>query len=98
MIDSFIDKDYPSLESLYKYLHSHPELSYNEVDTSQRIAEELRKVGYELTEKIGKYANPSRISYGIVAVMKNGNGPTVLVRTDMDALPVEEKTGLPYAS
>lgn len=97
-INSSIDKEYPSLDSLYEYLHSHPELSYNEANTSQRIAEELRKSGYEVTEKVGKFANPSRTSYGLVATMKNGEGLTVLVRTELDALPVEEKTGLPYAS
>lgn len=97
-IDSFIDKEYASLETLYHYLHSNPELSYNEAKTSERIAEELRKLGFEVTEKVGKYTDPSRIGYGVVAVMKNGSGPTVLVRTDLDALPVEEKTGLPYAS
>jgi amidohydrolase len=97
-IESSIDKDYPSLESLYKYLHSHPELSYNEANTSRRVAEELQKAGYEITEKVGKFADASRTSYGIVALMKNGTGPTILVRTDLDALPVEEKTGLPYAS
>jgi amidohydrolase len=97
-VDSLINKEYPSLESLYKDLHSHPELSYDEVNTSAKIAGELRKLGFEVTEKFGKYLDPKRTSYGIVAVMKNGNGPTVMVRTDLDGLPMEEKTGLPYAS
>ena len=97
-VDSLINKEYPSLESLYKDLHTHPELSYDEVNTSAKIAEELRKLGFEVTEKFGKYLDPKRTSYGIVAVMKNGSGPTVMVRTDLDGLPMEEKTGLPYAS
>src|SRR6516162_5256867 len=79
-----------SLETLYKHLHSHPELSYQEEKTSARVAKELKDIGFEVTEKFG--------GYGVVAVFKNGQGPTVLVRTDMDALPVVERTGLPYAS
>ncbi len=97
-VDSLINKEYPSLESLYKDLHAHPELSYDEINTSARIAKELRALGFEITEKFGKYLDPKRTSYGIVAVMKNGNGPTVMVRTDLDGLPIDEKTGLPYAS
>ena len=97
-IDSLIEKEYSSLDALYKHLHTNPELSYHEVNTSVRIAEELRKAGFEVTEKFGEYPDPKLTGYGIVAVMKNGKGPTVLVRTDLDALPLEEKTGLPYAS
>jgi len=97
-LDSLVNKEYPSLEELYKFLHSHPELSYFEANTSARIAKELRDAGYEVTDHFGKYKDPSLTSYGLVAVLKNGQGPTVLVRTDLDALPVEEKTGLPYAS
>ena len=97
-IDSIIQKEYGSLENLYKHLHSNPELSYQEEKTSARIAEELRKLGFEVTEKFGTYQEPNRTAYGIVAVMKNGPGPTVMVRTDLDGLPMEEKTGLPYAS
>lgn len=78
------------LETLYKHLHSHPELSLKEEETSTRMARELKELGFEITEKVGKT--------GVVAVLKNGSGPTVLVRTDMDALPVTEDTGLPYAS
>jgi len=97
-LDSLVNKEYPSLDELYKYLHSHPELSYFENNTSVKIAKELRNAGYEVTDHFGKYQDPTLTSYGIVAVLKNGQGPRVLVRTDMDALPVEEKTGLPYAS
>jgi amidohydrolase len=87
---SVVDGMYPSLETLYKDLHAHPEIAFQEVKTAARLAEEMRKLGFEVTEKIGRT--------GVVAIYKNGAGPTVLVRTDMDALPMEEKTGLPYAS
>jgi hippurate hydrolase len=82
--------EYDSLEALYKHIHSHPELSYQEAATSARMAKELKDIGFDVTEKVG--------GYGVVGVLKNGEGPTVLVRTDMDALPVTEATGLPYAS
>lgn len=97
-VDSLIAKEYGSLEVLYKHLHSNPELSHHEAQTSKKIVEELQKLGFEITENFGQYSDPSKKAYGIVAVMKNGAGPTVLVRTDLDALPLEEKTGLPYAS
>jgi amidohydrolase len=88
----------PSLLAIYKDIHSHPELSTREEKTSALVAKELRATGCEVTENFGKYDNPNLKCYGVVGVMKNGTGPTVLVRTDMDALPVEEDTGLPYAS
>src|SRR5467141_616172 len=88
----------PSLLAIYKDIHSHPELSTREEKTSALVARELRATGCEVTENVGKYDNPNLKCYGIVGIMKNGTGPTVLVRTDMDALPVEEDTGLPYAS
>jgi len=88
----------PSLLAIYKGIHSHPELSGHEEKTSILMAKELRAVGCEVTENFGKYDNPNLKCYGVVGIMKNGTGPTVLVRTDMDALPVEEDTGLPYAS
>src|ERR1700730_18287893 len=88
----------PSLLAIYKGIHSHPELSGHEEKTSMLMAKELRAVGCEVTENFGKYDNPNLKCYGVVGIMKNGTGPTVLVRTDMDALPVEEDTGLPYAS
>jgi hippurate hydrolase len=68
------------------------------VKTAAFVAEELRTLGYTVTERIGRYRRPEWVGYGVIGVMKNGDGPTVLVRADMDALPVEEKTGLPYAS
>lgn len=97
-MESLIQRETASLEDLYKDLHVHPELSYFEERSSKRMAEELRKAGYDVTEGIGKYSDATRTSYGVVGVLKNGNGPTVLVRTDLDALPVKENTELPYAS
>jgi len=82
----------------YQHLHQNPELSTEEKETSAFVAGTLRKLGYDVTDHFGKYDRPDLASYGVVAVMKNGPGPTVYVRTDMDALPVTEKTGLPYAS
>src|SRR4030095_10686176 len=95
---SLADADLPSLLAIYKDIHSHPELSGHEERTAAVIAKELRAAGCQVTDHIGKYENPKLRGYGVVGVMKNGDGPTVLVRTDMDALPVEEDTGLPYAS
>jgi amidohydrolase len=92
-----VDSQVPALLAVYKDLHAHPELSQHEERTSAMLAEELRKAGYTVTEHVGRYADGSA-ARGIVAILKNGAGSTVLVRTDMDALPVEEKTGLPYAS
>jgi amidohydrolase len=95
---SLADAELPSLLAIYKDIHSHPELSGHEERTAALIAKELRAAGCQVTDHIGKYENPKLRGYGVVGVMKNGDGPTVLVRTDMDALPVEEDTGLPYAS
>jgi len=88
----------PSLLAIYKDIHSHPELSGHEERTATLVAKELRAAGCEVTENFGKYDDSKLKCYGVVGVMKNGGGPTVLVRTDMDALPVHEETGLPYAS
>jgi hippurate hydrolase len=85
-----LDQIYPQLDALYIDLHKNPELSMKEQRTSARMAEELRKLGYEVTAGVG--------GTGVVGVLRNGKGPTVLLRTELDALPVEEKTGLPYAS
>src|ERR1043165_8980176 len=95
---SLADAELPSLLTIYKDLHTHPELSGLEERTAALVAKELRAVGCQVTEHLGKYENSKLKPYGVVGVMKNGEGPTVLVRTDMDALPVEEETGLPYAS
>src|ERR1043166_8460113 len=95
---SLADAELPSLLAIYKNIHSHPELSGHEERTALLIAKELRAAGCQVTEHLGKYENSKLKGYGVMAVMKNGDGPTVLVRTDMDALPVEEETGLQYAS
>jgi amidohydrolase len=97
-LDSLIEAELPSLVATYKLLHAMPELSGQEEKTSALLAQELRSLGYAVTEDIGRYEHHSWPGYGIVAVLLNGKGPTVLVRADLDALPVEEKTGLPYAS
>ncbi|MBS0613184.1 MAG: amidohydrolase [Proteobacteria bacterium] len=92
-----VESQLPSLVQTYKHLHEHPELSHHEEQTSALLAGELRKAGYEVTEHVGKYPDGSP-SYGLVGLLKNGKGPTLLIRADMDALPVTEETGLPYAS
>jgi amidohydrolase len=97
-LDKLIDQDMASLISTYKTLHAAPELSTREEKTSALLSNELRSLGYTVTDHVGRYEQPGLTGYGVVAVLKNGNGPTLLVRTDMDALPVAEKTGLPYAS
>jgi len=85
-----IDGLLPDLEALYKDVHSHPELSMQETRTAGLAADRLRAAGYEVTTGVGKT--------GVIGLLRNGNGPTVMLRADMDALPVEEATGLPYAS
>ncbi len=85
-----LDALYPQIETLYRELHQAPELSLHEEKTSARLAEYLRKTGYQVTERVG--------GWGVVGMLHNGAGPTILVRTDMDGLPLEEKTGASYAS
>ena len=97
-LDALVQRDIASLVSTYKMLHAAPELSHREEKTSAFIAGELRKLGFTVTENLGKYEHSDWVGHGIVAVMKNGAGPTVLVRSELDALPVDEQTGVPYAS
>jgi hippurate hydrolase len=85
-----LDAIYPDLEKLYLDLHQNPELSFHEEKTAAKMADRLRALGFEVTTGIAKT--------GVVGILRNGKGPTVMLRTDLDALPVEEKTGLPYAS
>lgn len=85
------------LLTIYKQLHAHPELSHFEANTSAVLAEGLRKAGYTVTDHVGLYPDGTR-AFGVVGLLKNGAGPTLLVRGDMDALPIVEETGLPYAS
>ena len=91
------DSQLPALIQTYKHLHSNPELSHHEEKTSVFFATELRNLGYAVTERVGKYPDGSQ-AWGVVAVLENGKGPRLLLRTELDALPVEEKTGLDYAS
>jgi len=89
-IETSIASDYPKLDALYKELHAHPELAFQETKTAARLAAEMRALGFDVTEKVG--------ITGLVAIYKNGDGPTIMVRTELDGLPMEEKTGLDYAS
>ncbi len=89
-LNRIIDQEYASLDSLDRDLHTHPELSLHEQETARRIVTELKTAGFEVTAGVG--------GNGVVAVLRNGKGPTVMWRSDLDALPVKEDTGLPYAS
>jgi amidohydrolase len=89
-VDRLAAQNYAHVEAVYKTLHANPELAFEEVQTAKRLASEMRALGFEVTEGVGKT--------GVVALLRNGAGPTVMVRTELDALPMEEKTGLPYAS
>ncbi|HMJ66609.1 MAG TPA: amidohydrolase, partial [Candidatus Binatia bacterium] len=89
-VSSRVGQMYPQYEPVYKEFHSHPELSLREEKTSERLAGELEKLGFKVARRVG--------GYGVVGVLKNGDGRTLLVRTDMDALPVTEQTGAAYAS
>lgn len=89
-IDALLDRQMPALLATYRDLHSHPELAMQEVRTAEVLAASLQQQGFEVTRKVG--------GTGVVGVLRNGAGPTVLIRTELDALPMEEKTGLPYAS
>ncbi len=90
-------QDINGLVDVYKDLHSHPELSHHEERTAAIVAKALRADGYTVTEHIGKYPDGSQ-AFGVVGILKNGAGPTLLIRADMDALPIIEETGVPYAS
>src|ERR1700739_1625542 len=85
-----LDRLIPDLEALYKDIHAHPELSMQETRTAGLAADRLRGAGYDVTTGVGKT--------GVVGLLRNGDGPTVMLRADMDALPIEEATGLPYAT
>jgi hippurate hydrolase len=85
-----ISVEHESLLALYKQIHAHPELAFQEEQTAARLSKELRQAGFTVTEKVG--------GTGVVGVLKNGDGPTIMVRADMDALPIIEQTGVPYAS
>src|SRR6202163_4161939 len=89
-IEVLVEGDYPKVDALYKDIHAHPEIAFQEEKTAAKLAAEMRALGFEVTEKVGQT--------GLVAIYKNGDGPTIMVRTELDALPMEEKTGLAYAS
>ena len=89
-IDAQVARHYPGVERLYQDIHAHPELAFEEVATAKKLAAALHELGFEVTEGVGKT--------GVVGLLRNGAGPMVMVRTELDALPMEEKTGLPFAS
>jgi amidohydrolase len=89
-IEVSVENDYAKLDALYKDIHAHPEIAFQEEKTAAKLAAEMRALGFDVTEKVGKT--------GLVAIYRNGDGPTIMVRTELDALPMEEKTGLAYAS
>lgn len=89
-VSSIIDQEYHALKGLYEHLHANPELSFQEKETSRLLSDELQALGFSVVERVG--------GYGVVGVLENGMGPTVMVRADMDALPIKEETGLPYSS
>jgi amidohydrolase len=97
-LEQRVQAEIPALIDTYKILHAAPELSTQEVKSSALVAKRLRELGYEVTERVGKYKEEGTTCYGVVAVLRNGKGPTVLMRSDLDALPVTEQTGLPYTS
>ena len=90
LVKAKVEAEYPSLFGIYTHLHAHPELSFMEVKTAALVAGELRALGFTVTEKVG--------NTGVVGVLTNGTGPTVLVRADMDGLPIKENSGVAYAS
>jgi amidohydrolase len=96
-LDALVTPQLPALVETYKSIHAHPELSHHEERTAGVLAAELRKAGFTVTERVGKYPDGSQ-AYGVVGVLANGPGPRLLIRADMDALPIVEQTTVPYAS
>ena len=89
-VETWFEAHSSELVKLYEHFHAHPELSFHEKETAAKLAEELKSAGFEVTSNVG--------GHGLVGLLKNGDGPTVMFRTDLDGLPVIEETGLPYAS
>ena len=89
-IHTWVNQEYPALVQLYEHLHANPEIAFHEVKTSNRIGQELDRLGFQVTSSFG--------GYGVIGMLKNGEGPTLMLRTDLDALPIIEETGLEYAS
>jgi amidohydrolase len=96
-LSRFVDGELSGLVTTYKAIHAHPELSHHEEMTAALMATELRNAGFTVTEHVGTYPDGTQ-AYGVVAILENGPGPRLLIRTDMDALPIVEDTGLTYAS
>jgi amidohydrolase len=96
-IPAFVSSESTALVDTYKDIHAHPELSHFEARTSGILATAMREAGYTVTERVGRYPDGSQ-AYGVVGILKNGAGPTLMIRADMDALPIVEETGVPYAS
>src|SRR6202035_1749413 len=96
-LPAVVKGEIPDLVETYKGIHSHPELSHHEEHTAALLAGELRKAGYTVTERVGRYPDGTQ-AYGLVAILQNGPGPRLLIRADMDALPIVEETGVAYAS
>jgi hippurate hydrolase len=96
-LGALVDHDLPGLVSTYQGIHAHPELSHQEAATAALLAGELRKSGFTVTEHVGRYPDGTQ-AFGVVAILENGPGPRLLIRTDLDALPIVEETGLRYAS
>jgi metal-dependent amidase/aminoacylase/carboxypeptidase family protein len=92
-----IDRQIPTLLERYKALHQHPELSHHETWTAAYVADALLRLGFTVTEHVGRYQSGAPAE-GLIAVLQNGSGPRLLLHTELDALPLEEKTGLAYAS
>ncbi len=89
-VNKWVEAALPKLLEDYRWLHTHPEVSFKEEETARYVAKQWRDAGFTVTEKVG--------GHGVVAILKNGDGPTLMLRTDLDALPVSEQTGLPFAS
>ncbi|MBN7807796.1 MULTISPECIES: amidohydrolase [Agrobacterium] len=90
-VDALVEEKYPALQTIYRDIHANPELGFHEMRTAKLLAGELQKIGFDVTLGLG-------VESSVVAVLKNGDGPTIMLRTELDALPMEEKTGLEYAS
>jgi amidohydrolase len=96
-LGALVNNQLSGLVDTYKGIHTHPELSHHEEHTAALLAGELRKAGYTVTERVGRYPDGTQ-AYGLVAILQNGPGPRLLIRADMDALPIVEETGVAYAS
>ena len=97
-LDAIVERELSSLVAVYKTVHAAPELSHHKERTAALVADELRRLGFVVVEHLGRYQHPEFQGHGVAGVLRNGEGKVVLIRAELDALPIEEKTGLPYAS